>query len=66
MPACGRLAAKYNLTDPGQFVGDEVGQLPLGLPINIVEGLLVKTCIVAVRVLVVVRLAVKLSVIRFA
>ncbi len=66
MPACGRLEAKYSRTVPGQLVGPDAGQLPLGLPTNIVDEDEVTICIVAVSVLLVVRLAVKPLVKRLA
>ena len=65
MPACGRFDVKYSRTDPGQLVTN-AGQPPFGLPTNIVVGAEVKTCITAFSVLLVVRLAVKPSVNRFA
>ena len=66
MPACGRFEAKYSRTDPGQLFGDDAGQLPFGLPTKIVVDDEVRTCIVAVSVLPVVKLAVNPSVIRLA
>ena len=66
MPACGRFDVKYSRTDPGQLFGDDAGQLPFGLPTNIVVDAEVKTRISAVSVLLVVRLAVKPLVSRLA
>ncbi len=65
MPACGRFDVKYSRTDPGQLVTN-AGQPPSGLPTNFVVDVEVKTCITAVSVLLVVRLAVKPLVNRFA
>jgi hypothetical protein len=65
MPACGRFDVKYSRTVPGQLVGEAAGQPPLGFPTNIVVDE-ATTCIVAVSVLLVVRLAVKPLVIRLA
>ena len=64
MPACGRFDVKYNRTVPGQLV--LAGHPPFGLPMNIVVDGEVKTCITAFSVLLVVRLAVKPLVNRFA
>ena len=66
MPACGRLEAKYSRTVPGQLDGEDIGQPPSGLPTKLVVEEEVTTFIVAVRVLLVVRLAVKPLVNRFA
>jgi hypothetical protein len=66
MPACGRFDAKYSRTVPGQVLGEAAGQPPSGLPTNIVVDADVTTWIVAVRVLLVDRPAVKPLVNRLA
>jgi len=57
MPACGRFDVKYSRTVPGQFVGPDTGQLPSGLPTYLFPDD-ATTCIFAVRVLLVAKLAV--------